>query len=143
GARAIVVFGGHHASADAATVLRSHPELVDFVIVGEGEAPLLQFLVHWPDVRDVSGLCFVDPAGAVRCNPPPRPLDQETLDTLAVDPTWFRGSHEPGKFDHYTYVSARGCPLRCRFCSVANTAIRGKSAAVVSREVAEIVAAGF
>lgn len=143
GDRAIIMFGGHHASADAATVLRSHPDVVDFIVAGEGEAPLLDFVVRWPDVERIPGLCFLQGDGSLRCNAPPPPLDGEILDTLTLDPRWFRGSHEPGKFNRYTYVSARGCPLRCRFCSVANTAIRGKSAAVVSREISQIVSAGF
>lgn len=140
---AIIILGGHHASADAATILHNHPKLVDFVVCGEGETPLVELIKRWPHVDDVPALWSLDPNGDLICNPPAPPLAPDILDTLVIDPEWFREGHEPGKFDRYTYVSARGCPLRCRFCSVANSAIRGKSPEVVAREVTQIVQAGY
>lgn len=140
---AIVIFGGHHATADWSTVLSCHVRVVDFVIAGEGEVPLVEFMKNWPSIGDVPGLCRLVSPGGLRANPPPPPLGQQVLDSLTLDPGWFSETRQPGKFDRYTYVSARGCPLRCRFCSVANTTIRGKSPHVVAEEIRKIVEAGY
>lgn len=71
-----VVFGGHHASADAEIVLRNHPDTVDFVVVGEGEKSLVEFLekVGTAAVYDTPGLAFLRGDDFHRTPPPvPRP----------------------------------------------------------------------
>lgn len=141
GDKACVIFGGHHASADADMVLQSHRE-VDYVIAGEGEAALLAFLKAWPDVEETPGLIFRAGNRIVRNGAPP-PLAKEELDQLTVDERWFIEPLCAGKFEHFTYVSARGCPLKCKFCSVANQKIRGKSPSVIAEEVRAIVRKGY
>lgn len=137
-----IVLGGHHASADAAVVLRSHPELVDFVFIGESERSLLQFIERFPDVETVPGIAY-------RCqdqchfNPAPALLTTEELDLL---PLTFEGEGlvgTPGKFHHVTYVSARGCPLSCAFCAVANERIRARSIKKVVEDIQTLVEMGY
>lgn len=138
----LVILGGHHAGADAETVLRSHPDFVDFVIVGEGETSLMSFLSSYPEVSSVPGLAFLNDSAYFE-NPPPLLLEEKELDLI---PTTFRGnglSSSPGKFDHVTYVSARGCPLKCAFCSVGNQRIRAKSVPQVVRDIEYLVRSGF
>lgn len=139
-----VVFGGHHASADAKTILHNHSAYVDFIIVGEGEKPLVELLINRKSANLFStpGLAFTR-HGRFSQNPVPPPLSTQELDQLSIT---FRGEGllgTPGKFDHATYVSARGCPLKCAFCSVANERIRAKSVVRVAEDVRELVARGF
>lgn len=138
----VTIFGGHHASGDAKVILREHPRLVDYVICGEGEIPLYIFLDLFPAVDNVAGLAFRS-NGSIVINAPPKLLDQEDLDIVPLAYGGWELSSAPGKFDHVTYVSARGCPLTCAFCAVANQKIRYKSISQVLRDVRTLVASGF
>jgi radical SAM superfamily enzyme YgiQ (UPF0313 family) len=143
GRRAVVLFGGHHASADAKVILDSHPGVVDFIIRGEGEIALQHFLDTWPNVEETPNLVHRNASGELRFVPEAPLLDGAALDKLTLDARWFIEQGHPGKFDHFTYVSARGCPLKCKFCAVANQAIRGKSPDTIADEIRAIVQQGF
>ena len=134
-----VVFGGHHASPQSDIILSNHSECVDSVIIGEGERALLALLKNYPDITQVPNLAFLDGNQIVR-NKPAELLNTEELDSLNV----IHGSKEntKGKFDAVTYVSARGCPLSCLFCAVANQSIRGKSVEKICIDITELVRSG-
>ena len=55
-----VLFGGHHVTADAENVLQSHPNVVDYAILGEGERSLVDFLDAYPEVKEVRGVAYID-----------------------------------------------------------------------------------
>jgi radical SAM superfamily enzyme YgiQ (UPF0313 family) len=133
-----VVFGGHHASPEARIVLREHRD-VDAVVCGEGETALLA-LVRNPDApAHVPNLAYRDADGAVQVNPRAPLLTTGELDSIA--PT-YRGEgirSARGKFDHVSYVSARGCPLRCAFCAVSSERIRAKSVERVAEDLRTLV----
>ncbi len=133
----VSILGGHHASAQCGTVLRTHHS-VDYVVFGEGERPLLEFLRCFPDVSTVLGLAFrvgLD----VHVNDPCPPLDASELDDIGPTFNGVGSRSAPGKFDHTTYVSARGCPLRCAFCAVSNEPIRCKSVDAAIRDLRVLV----
>lgn len=140
----IIVLGGHHVSSQDDVVLRHHPETVDFIIRGEGEAALLALLKHYPDTSSVPNLSFLQEGRLVR-SAEAALLDEGQLDQLA--PTLRgrdrRAAHAepavPGKFDRATYVSARGCPLACAFCVVRASAIRAKSVDAVIKDLRHLV----
>lgn len=133
----IVVLGGHHASPEALTVLRWHAE-VDFIIRGEGEVALVALLKRFPQVSDVPNLVYRD-GEIIRENPLAPQLSQVDLDRILPEYEGEGLRSAPGKFGHVTYVSARGCPLKCAFCSVANESIRAKSIAAVIRDLTYLV----
>lgn len=128
----VVVLGGHHASPQHDVVLRRH-RCVDLVIRGEGERALLA-LVRGAAPEETPG-CSSLRDGELIANPSAPLLSEAELDELPVGFEGFRYDSAPGKFDHATYVSARGCPLRCAFCAVAGQAIRAKG---VPRVVADL-----
>lgn len=133
----VIVMGGHHASAQDDVVLRHH-SFVDFVIKGEGELALTELLRRYPVIDAVPGLSFRRGLEIERNLPAPL-LEQNSLDQIGVT---FRGwglRSAPGKFDHTTYVSARGCPLKCSFCAVANERIRYKSIDAVIQDLRVLV----
>jgi len=133
----IVVLGGHHASPQHDVVLRHHSDIVDFVIRGEGERSLLG-LIKGEDVETIPGLSFWD-KDKLQVNPTGRLLTSEELDLLGVDFDGQSFDSAPGKFNRVTYVSARGCPLRCAFCAVAGEPIRCKSVGRVIEDLFQLV----
>jgi radical SAM superfamily enzyme YgiQ (UPF0313 family) len=122
---AAVILGGHHATAQDDVILRHHPE-VDVVVRGEGEWALLHLLRSYPHLSAVPSISFRSPFGIHRTPAAPL-LETSLLDELSPVFQSERLHAPPGKFDHATYVSARGCPLRCAFCCVGNNRIRAKS----------------
>ena len=138
-----VVLGGHHASADAERVV-GNSDAVDFVIIGEGEKTLTDFVSRYPEVSDLPGLAYMDGERFVKKDPDKQSLLTENeLDSI---PLTFNGEGywgTPGKFEHATYVSARGCPLSCAFCSVGGERIRHKSVERVIQDVRELVLMGL
>lgn len=139
-----VVFGGHHASADAETVLRNHSETVDFVITGEGEKALVEFLIklETPNVYETRGLAYLR-GEDFHQNPSPRFLGQDELDSIPITYRDEGVLGTPGKFGHTTLITARGCPHRCAFCAVANERIRTKSIGQVVSDILELRRKGY
>lgn len=136
-----ILFGGPHASAEPETILSHHQDTVDAIIVGEGEAALVQFLKAFPKLEGVPGACFLR-GGELHTNPQPPPLTQSELDSIEV----FFDGHAfgtPGKFDHATYVSARGCPMQCSFCAVGNDVVRTKSVSRVIEDIRFMAKQGY
>lgn len=139
---AVVVVGGPHVSAQAPLILERHPQLIDYAVRGEGERAMVALLQHYPEVDRVPGLVYRGPTG-VCSNEPSESLGPEELDRV---PVTFHGAGldaNPGKFGTVTYVSARGCPLRCAFCSVANEVIRHKSIERVVEDLRSLRALGY
>jgi radical SAM superfamily enzyme YgiQ (UPF0313 family) len=137
-----IIFGGHHASNDPETILRSHKKTVDYIIVGEGERALVEFVEKFPRVQDVHGLAYLS-NGEFMQNDSPEFLTSAELDEI---PMTFRGNGihtAPGKFGHITYVSARGCPRHCSFCSVSGEEIRTKGIHRITQELRQLVGNGY
>lgn len=131
-----VGLGGHHASPQHDIVLKYHSDIVDLVFRGEGEYSLLS--ATRDPLEKVPGISYLR-NGHLHVNPPKPLLTTRELDTLNVD---FQGQTfqlSPGKFDHATYVSARGCPLSCSFCAVAGESVRAKSVPRVIHDLRYLV----
>lgn len=139
---AVILFGGSHASGDPEVVLRHHEDLVDLVVIGEGERALCELIQCYPERERIHGAAFLRD-GEYRANPRPVPLSPAELDAI---PLTYKDNGligTPGKFGHVTYVSARGCPLPCAFCAVGNAAIRAKSVDAVTRDIEQLLDMGF
>jgi len=152
--RSVVVLGGHHASADPEIALCNHKETVDFVVVGEGERTLCELLAEDHEfarenqLKDavfggIRGLAFITDDDDYRFIGPQPPLLQDELDSIPITYGDNGLIGTPGKFDHATYVSARGCPLGCAFCAVGNNSIRAKSIPAVVRDIEMLLDMGF
>jgi hypothetical protein len=141
--KAITILGGHHASADPEHILNNHSKIVDVIVVGEGERSLCELLHNYPSLENIPGLAYMDDAGGFTRTYAPKLLSQEELDSIPITygDSGFIGT--PGKFDHVTYVSARGCPLGCAFCAVGHDQIRAKSISAVVRDIEKLIDMGF
>jgi anaerobic magnesium-protoporphyrin IX monomethyl ester cyclase len=147
GSQALTVIGGPHCSALPERTLAESPA-VDVVVVGEGEATLVELLERGPR-GDVAGIGYRED-GSVTVTAP-RPM-HEDLDGL--------GSPAYELFDmaHYTAAdrwmirwlklratnvrTSRGCPNRCRFCAghvTSGVGVRCRSIAFVVDEVTRVV----
>ncbi len=112
-----ILMGGSHVSAFPMFVLRD--PAVDFIIRGEGERPLVEFvralqagapLEHVPNLGyRRNGEIVLNPMGE------PYPLDQLPFADLSDLPKErYRYRRKPLCF----MTTTRGCPHRCTFCSV-------------------------
>lgn len=133
----VVVLGGHHVSPQHEVSLRHHAPYVDFVVRGEGEYALLK-LIRGDRPETIPNVSFWTGGGLV-ANVPGQLLTTEELDSLGVEFKDQTFESAPGKFNRTTYVSARGCPLRCAFCAVAGETIRSKSIGKVIEDLFQLV----
>jgi radical SAM superfamily enzyme YgiQ (UPF0313 family) len=117
---AIVVMGGSHASAVPESLLSS-PH-VDYVIRGEGEKPLVEFLrrvQNQTSVDDIPNLAFKR-RGEMIFNPIQENFAIEELpmpDLSDFAPASYRMAGKPMTF----MITSRSCPHKCSFCSVHTT----------------------
>jgi len=142
-----IVFGGAHPSADPEECLKSG--VVDYVVVGEGEIPLVALLDamdRGSDPSAITGLWSIAD-GNVRGNSSALPPIVEALPTPAydlldiekyfqLDSPW----HFPKSRRAVQYISSRGCPYHCSYChEVHGKKYRGMSAAKVVDEIEKLV----
>jgi len=113
----LVVMGGAHATFCCDQVLRDGSP-VDCVVMGEGEATLLELVRHvssgtpWREVRGIACRC----AGEVVRTPPRPPLaDLDDLPVAAGHLEQSVGVDIPLQSEFI--LTARGCPSACHFCS--------------------------
>lgn len=138
-----VVWGGAHATAFPLKCLGF--EDVDFAISGEGEQSLPALLKAiqgggGQKLENIGGLAHRNPDGAAVLNPPPGSLPG--LDSL---PHPRRERLDPGRYSYTLggggissgFVSSRGCPYHCKFCSTPGSLFRWRSARDVVDEMEE------
>ncbi len=117
---AIVVMGGSHASAAPESLLSS-PH-VDYVIRGEGEKPLVEFLRRVESrtaVEDTPNLAFKRD-GEIIFNPIQDnfPIEELPIPDLSnFAPATYTLAGKPMTF----MITSRSCPHKCSFCSVHTT----------------------
>lgn len=102
-----IIVGGPHVSALPLETLEHWPE-IDAVVIGEGEGTFLEIADRWRSgagIEGVSGTAWRS-GGNCRRGSPRRFIPD--LDAL-VSPLEY--------FDLGTLLTARGCPMRCTFCS--------------------------
>ena len=123
-----IVFGGAHPSGDPAECLRSG--VVDYVIAGEGEIPLVKLLDALRDERDpgsIPGLWkmldgAVVPGGFAEV-PDIARLPRPAYDLLdlkryyRLDSPW----HFPKSPRAVQIITQRGCPYQCSYCHEIHT----------------------
>ena len=112
-----VIVGGCHPSACPEMVLSD--ENVDFIILGEGEEPVVKFVSQYTGKRDyhaVPGLGFKKD-GEMIINPPAEGLEIDDIpfpDFSDFDPNLYTLRGQPVAF----MMTSRSCPYKCSYCSV-------------------------
>jgi radical SAM superfamily enzyme YgiQ (UPF0313 family) len=124
--RAFTVVGGHHATLSPQSFNRSD---VDAVVLGMGEvsfAELLRALERRADPGTVAGLALPDPAELRFTAERPLPPSLDHIPPPRRDLTrrhWGRYRALGRRIG--VVNTAKGCPYRCRFCSIARE-MRGR-----------------
>lgn len=111
-----VVWGGIHASLLPEQTINTG-KFIDIVVRGEGEDIVVELangLREGVFLKDIRGISFKSLAGIISN---PDPIERVNLDSLKLPP------YDILDFEKYTrnnflYMSARGCPYKCRFCEV-------------------------
>lgn len=112
----VVVLGGVHATSMPAESLADGP--FDYIVLGEGEATMLELCQHLlhgspASVEDVDGLAYLDAAGDMVRTPPRMPIqDLDALPFPARDLLELNRYVKKGAL-----CSSRGCPNNCNFCA--------------------------
>jgi radical SAM superfamily enzyme YgiQ (UPF0313 family) len=111
-----LICGGVHATLSGEDVLKSG--LFDYIMIGESEGALLEFvdlLEQRKDVRSVSNLGYLDDSGAPVINPV-RPLpDLAALPRKDYDIFDFQRIID-AKHGWVGLMASRGCPFNCTYC---------------------------
>lgn len=140
-----ILVGGSHVSACPEMML-AHPA-VDFVIRGEGEKPLVEFLRSWNNGRHfetVPNLGFKRD-GRIHMNPLGENFQMDDLpgpDLSDLEIDRYRFEKKPLSF----VITSRSCPHRCSFCSVHltfGTNFRRRKIALVLEEMKARYAEGY
>lgn len=113
-----IVFGGLHPTLYGKEMLEEHPELIDFISVGEGEQTTLELMEYLDGKRDIStvkNLVYKDANGKTIQNQR-RHVTEVDLDSLPF-PAYELICQESSPIVPRV-LSARGCPHGCAFCTI-------------------------
>ena len=136
----LTIAGGVHASSlyHVSDIYNS----MNFVIVGEGELTLVDFLKCYEysgDLKNVLGVAYLNSDGSVVFTGVRTPI--EDLDCLPIpDHSYVSDYIQTEKKAHL--VTSRGCPGRCNFCSTGafwGNKVRYKSAGAVVKEIEYLI----
>jgi radical SAM superfamily enzyme YgiQ (UPF0313 family) len=149
-----IVLGGPHPSALYAEILDEDRELVDFVVLGEGENPFLylcqkllqdNILFQSNIGSDISNLAYLDDNG--NCVMGTEKLERNTKlnqDTIPFPARHLlpmeeyikaQESHGYSNGRWTSLISSRGCPYGCTFCASRKTRWVSRSATDVVDEI--------
>lgn len=133
-----IVYGGDHVATEDISTVESG--LCDYAVRGEGELSIVQLanaLYEWDDVGLVGGLTALEDGQLIR-NEKGDFVDFGKVNHLPyylVDLKKY-----PGIVDKFPYLSSKGCPFTCAFCTwKGNRIMRIKPASVVIEEIQHIV----
>ena len=137
--RVRIIFGGAHPSGDPAECLQTGA--VDYVVVGEGEIPLVKLLDALRDGREPCGIPGVWKigdgvvTGGGAAEPPPiDELPRPAYDMLNLERYYRLDSpwHFPKSPRAVQFITERGCPYQCSYCHEIHTKkFRGMAAETV------------
>ncbi|MDW8001096.1 MAG: radical SAM protein [Deltaproteobacteria bacterium] len=132
---AITIFGGHHATSLAGLLLKE--EFVDYVIRGEGETPLFELIGllqgrKSKDLKDIEGLCFKTKSGIYLSE---RLNYEKEIDSVPERKLIRRDDYKIGNKAYTFFLTSRGCPNSCAFCSKMALPYRERSLESIEAEL--------
>lgn len=142
--QAPICLGGPHPIIKPAEILAN--QTIDYVILGEGEATITEFLAalkQGKDLREIKGLGYKDKNNEIIINEQREPI--KDLDSLPWPARHLvpLEKYRPAP-QHYltlpmtTMITSRGCPFGCLFCASRNIWGRRYRARSVAKVIEEI-----
>lgn len=134
-----VVLGGVHASALPTFIMETYSDILDCVVIAEGEATMLEVVTAFESstrLDNIKGIVFNRGGKAVIT--PPRLLidDLDSLPFPARDlipqSLFYPNMHNARHENCFSILTSRGCPYNCSFC--ASRVVSGKKYRVHSSE---------
>ena len=115
-----IILGGNHASSYWKAILRNKD--VDIVIVGEGEQTFYQICIS-SEFKNINGIAYRDAEGNAHLNSPRDLLSMMDIpipDYEAIDLYKYIEIDSVFSIRHGALgvVSSRGCPAKCKFCTI-------------------------
>lgn len=143
-----VVIGGVHASALPEFIMKRYADVIDCVVVGEGETTMLELVdayMSGKKLDDVLGIVFCKNGSIVRTAKRPLITELDTLPFPARDlipQHLFRPNLHNARYKNcLTLLTSRGCPYNCSFCAariVSGTKYRTHSSEYVLEEMSHL-----
>jgi radical SAM superfamily enzyme YgiQ (UPF0313 family) len=122
--KAKIVLGGVHATALPEFIVESHPELIDCVVVGEGEEAMLELADAYHgggSPGGIKGIVYREGNRTVRTDPRPFIADLDKVPFPARDlipqDLFMPNAHNARHRNCITMLTSRGCPFNCTFCA--------------------------
>lgn len=149
-----IVFGNYHATFTYDRILQTYSDIVDYVVLHDGEQALLELveaLENGGQVKKVKGIAFQHNGKPVKT--PERSLVQDLNKYPFPDRSLLEEEYRSeimgvlgsaGKFT--TVVTSRGCPFNCKFCACSaftHRKVRFRSAENVVEELEYLESQGF
>ncbi len=106
-----ILLGGPEVSYEYDDIINK--PYIDYIIVGEGEIPMENFLNNFPDITNVPNLVHKNENGEVVVHP--QSLTFELKNYAGINPYQFDDPSELKNKVGYIETS-RGCPYKCEFC---------------------------
>ncbi len=134
-----IIIGGVHASALPEFIAENYPELIDCVVVGEGEITMLELVRAYENNQSIEGLQgIVYRSGNKTIRTGTRPFIEE-LDSipfpardLIPQKLFIPNLHNARHRNCSTLLTSRGCPFNCSFC--ASRIVSGRNYRIHSAE---------
>jgi len=129
-----VIVGGPLATYQAEMVLSTTG--VDVCVIGEGEIAGIEILKSWSDLGSVKGIAFKENGNIFSTPPQDRFVDLDQLplpdfSLFEMDKYVWHNNKFAGKANKgiraMTFITSRGCPYRCHFCSKSCLSFRSMS----------------
>ena len=141
---ATVILGGHHAMHEADTILELHPE-IDYCATSEGEKTLEDLVLGKP-TEAVRGLAYRDGFfGVIKRNSvvflSKDELDKFQFGIFDWSPVYesFTDKLLRGQFGYFDINTARGCNLKCTFCTFGDDQLRDMSPEAKAQLLSDMV----
>lgn len=115
GSRSLICMGGHLATFSCDDILRNFHDLIDIVVLGEGEHTIVELaraVNRNQPVQAIPGIAYYDAGRIVRTQPRPVERDLNSFPFPAVPTMRDSSDKETPLF----VITSRGCYGRCSFC---------------------------
>ena len=133
-----IILGGHHVDGQEQIILNNHPE-IDLTVTGEGEKALEGILSGNYDTPGVTYKgrnvlrALSNPANkGIRLTP-------EELNYLDIRQYNREFQEKATQFEETNLITARGCPMDCFFCAVANEKATAQDPDLVIEQIDYII----